>query len=150
MTKEGVGAQKSYNRLFLGLNREKLILMAMLTGCDYTAGVENVGVVSALEILSEFGQKKEEGVEPLVRFRDWWKDKQTNQSSPGTETKARLQKLACTFPPSFPDFQVFEAYLKVRYYTHPNFTCDYCALFVIIFHLFSLIKENAICSLSSR
>ena len=34
-----------------GLTREKMILIAMLTGSDYTEGVEGVGPVTALEIL---------------------------------------------------------------------------------------------------
>jgi len=37
-----------------GLSREKMVLLAMLTGSDYTDGVEGVGPVTALEILAEF------------------------------------------------------------------------------------------------
>jgi len=38
----------------LGLNRQKLVFLAMLLGSDYTDGIRNVGVVHAMEILSEF------------------------------------------------------------------------------------------------
>jgi len=38
----------------LGLNRESLINVALLVGSDYTEGVENVGIVKAIEILQEF------------------------------------------------------------------------------------------------
>ena len=46
----------------LGLTREKLICLALLTGSDYTEGVETVGPVSALEILAEFPG---DGITPL-------------------------------------------------------------------------------------
>jgi DNA excision repair protein ERCC-5 len=52
-----------------GLSREKMVLLAMLTGSDYTDGVEGVGPVTALEILAEFPG---DGIEPLVEFKEWW------------------------------------------------------------------------------
>jgi 5'-3' exonuclease len=52
-----------------GLSREKLVLLAMLTGSDYTDGVEGVGPVTALEILAEFPG---DGLEPLVQLKAWW------------------------------------------------------------------------------
>ena len=52
-----------------GLSREKLILLAMLTGSDYTDGIESVGPVTGLEVLAEFpGQ----GLESLRSFKSWW------------------------------------------------------------------------------
>lgn len=50
------------------LEREKLINLALLTGSDYTEGIQGVGPVGALEILAEFPG---EGLESLERFRDW-------------------------------------------------------------------------------
>lgn len=62
-----------------GLSREKLILLAMLTGSDYTDGIESVGPVTALEILAEFpGQ----GIEPLKVFKDWWNQIHKNPAMP--------------------------------------------------------------------
>ncbi len=52
-----------------GLSREKLVLLAMLTGSDYTDGVEGVGPVTALEILAEFPG---DGLEPLIQLKAWW------------------------------------------------------------------------------
>lgn len=31
--------------------------MAMMTGCDYTSGIEGIGPVTAVEVLSEFKLK---------------------------------------------------------------------------------------------
>lgn len=39
----------------LRMNREKLIIFALLLGSDYTAGVKGVGLVNAMEILKIFG-----------------------------------------------------------------------------------------------
>lgn len=40
--------------LLLELSREQLIQFAMLVGSDYTTGIQNVGPVTALEILAAF------------------------------------------------------------------------------------------------
>ena len=46
--------------------RDKLVCLALLTGSDYTEGVETVGPVTAMEILPEFPG---EGLTPLqVKF----------------------------------------------------------------------------------
>ena len=46
--------------------RDKLVCLALLTGSDYTEGVETVGPITAMEILAEFPG---EGVRPLqVKF----------------------------------------------------------------------------------
>eukprot|EP00041_Stephanoeca_diplocostata_P035863 m.1280773 g.1280773 ORF g.1280773 m.1280773 type:complete len:215 (-) comp24769_c0_seq23:414-1058(-) len=49
----------------LGLDREKLIRLAYLLGCDYTAGIAGVGVVTAMEILAEFPGEK-----PIRMYRE--------------------------------------------------------------------------------
>jgi len=36
------------------MNREKLIIFALLLGSDYTDGVKGVGIVNAMEILKVF------------------------------------------------------------------------------------------------
>nr|GMC67255.1 DNA repair protein UVH3 [Ipomoea batatas] len=50
----------------LGLDREKLIRMAMLLGSDYTEGVSGIGIVNAIEVLNAFPE--EDG---LHKFREW-------------------------------------------------------------------------------
>lgn len=51
----------------VGLDRTRLIELAYLLGSDYTPGLEGVGIVFAMEILSVFPQ--EDG---LQCFRQWW------------------------------------------------------------------------------
>ncbi|CAO2816559.1 unnamed protein product [Amaranthus hypochondriacus] len=50
----------------LGLNREKLIRMALLLGSDYTEGVSGIGIVNAIEVVNAFPE--EDG---LQKFREW-------------------------------------------------------------------------------
>ncbi len=38
----------------LKLNREKLIIFALLLGSDYTGGVKGIGLVNAMEIIKVF------------------------------------------------------------------------------------------------
>ena len=65
-----------------GLSREKMISVAMMTGSDYTEGVENVGPVTAMEVLAEFpAPAGTAGLETLLRFRDWLKDADKPENS---------------------------------------------------------------------
>ncbi len=50
----------------LGFDRDTLICVAMLVGSDYTEGIENVGIVKAIEILQEF---EGDGIEKLKNFK---------------------------------------------------------------------------------
>lgn len=53
----------------LGLNREKLVALAVLAGCDYFTGVRSVGKETALKLLDKFGDTGS-----LERLRDWTRD----------------------------------------------------------------------------
>ncbi|OCT95408.1 DNA repair protein complementing XP-G cells homolog isoform X1 [Xenopus laevis] len=95
----------------LGLDRSKLINLAYLLGSDYTEGIPTVGYVSAMEILNEFpGQ----GLEPLVKFKEWWseaqKDKKMRPNPNDTKVKKKLRLLE--LQQSFPNPAVASAYLK--------------------------------------
>ncbi|XP_053772407.1 basic immunoglobulin-like variable motif-containing protein isoform X1 [Desmodus rotundus] len=95
----------------LGLDRNKLIILAYLLGSDYTEGVPTVGCVTAMEILNEFpGQ----GLEPLLNFSEWWHEAQKNKKirpNPyDTKVKKKLRKLQ--LPLGFPNTAVADAYLK--------------------------------------
>ncbi|CAL9769124.1 unnamed protein product [Musa acuminata subsp. burmannicoides] len=50
----------------LGLDREKLIRMALLLGSDYTEGVSGIGIVNAIEVIQAFSE--EDGRQ---KFRQW-------------------------------------------------------------------------------
>ncbi|KRZ34560.1 DNA repair protein -like protein, partial [Trichinella pseudospiralis] len=104
------------------LNREKFILLAMLVGCDYSQGVENLGIVTALEIIAEFNSAAEKSppIETLVNFRQWFQ----SAPLPGESTlRTRLRKLCCHFPGTFPDQCVYDAFLnpKVNHFHAEDF-----------------------------
>ena len=68
-----------------------MILLAEMTGSDYTDGIESVGPVTALEILADFPGN---GLEPLRYFRDWWEKHQKDYNlPPGTKLREKLVRL---------------------------------------------------------
>ncbi|XP_008997178.3 DNA excision repair protein ERCC-5 isoform X1 [Callithrix jacchus] len=95
----------------LGLDRNKLINLAYLLGSDYTEGIPTVGCVTAMEILNEFPGH---GLEPLLKFSEWWHEAQKNpkiRPNPhDTKVKKKLRTLQLTA--GFPNPAVAEAYLK--------------------------------------
>ncbi|KAL8471410.1 hypothetical protein ACS0TY_028897 [Phlomoides rotata] len=50
----------------IGLDREKLIRMALLLGSDYTEGISGIGIVNAIEVVNAFP-----GEDGLCEFREW-------------------------------------------------------------------------------
>lgn len=91
-----------------GLGREKLISFSHLLGSDYTEGIPNVGPVTAMEIVTEFGS--------LEEFRDWWTQVQRGAKLPDNihaafRKKFRKNISKLFLPPSFPDKRVEHAYL---------------------------------------
>ena len=56
----------SYIEGDMALNREKLILLALFLGSDYTMGIRGVGIVNAMEIVTAF-----DSIEALRRFKEW-------------------------------------------------------------------------------
>ena len=90
-----------------GLTREKMILLAMLTGSDYTEGISNVGPVTGMEILAEFVGS---GITPLEDLKSWWTENQNETRIPGNQTRAKLRKLQ--LPNAFPQRQVYQAYIE--------------------------------------
>jgi len=93
------------------LTRQKLISLAQLLGSDYAEGLKGVGPVTALEILSEFGD--------LSSFNEWWTGvqqgritKQTDQPVPFRRKFRKTNATKLFLPPTFPDPRVEMAYLK--------------------------------------
>ncbi|XP_012578703.1 PREDICTED: DNA repair protein complementing XP-G cells isoform X2 [Condylura cristata] len=95
----------------LGLDRSKLINLAYLLGSDYTEGVPTVGCVTAMEILNEFPGH---GLEPLLKFSEWWHEAQKNKkirpNPHDTKVKKKLRRLQLA--PGFPNPAVADAYLR--------------------------------------
>eukprot|EP00092_Neocalanus_flemingeri_P018656 GFUD01020202.1.p1 GENE.GFUD01020202.1~~GFUD01020202.1.p1 ORF type:complete len:1186 (-),score=434.58 GFUD01020202.1:127-3684(-) len=95
-----------------GLNREKLVCVALLTGSDYTEGVETVGPVTALEVLAEFPG---EGIRPLQDFKLWSGRVKGEMGKEfglpvGNKTREKLRKLKLSN--SFPSDAVVAAYMN--------------------------------------
>jgi len=91
-----------------------MILLAMLTGSDYTEGVEGVGPVTALEIMAEF---EGEGLARLKSFKAWWDKVQSEFGKDygmpiGNKVREKLRKLKLS--PGFPSEAVMEAYVHPR------------------------------------
>lgn len=89
-----------------GLSRRKLVNFALLTGSDYTEGIEGVGRVTAMEIISEFPG---EGLDGLVKFKDWWSNCNKHARPPENKVRAKLLKLV--LGENFPDKKIVDAYL---------------------------------------
>eukprot|EP00743_Colponemidia_sp_Colp-15_P008823 GILK01009630.1.p1 GENE.GILK01009630.1~~GILK01009630.1.p1 ORF type:complete len:654 (-),score=98.85 GILK01009630.1:305-2266(-) len=79
----------------LGLDREKLVLFAMLLGSDFTEGVGGVGMVRALEVIAE---ERYSSLLGLTRFK--------------TDELAKKKKSKMRFPNDFPSSAVYHAYVN--------------------------------------
>jgi DNA excision repair protein ERCC-5 len=102
------------------LDREKLIMMGLLLGCDYFQGVRGVGIVNAIEILRAFPS-----VACLREFRNWvYSDTKNfdfaaNCSNPGLvaarkefASKHRGVKKNWEVDMDFPPDAVIQAFMK--------------------------------------
>lgn len=96
----------------LGLDRRKLIAMALLMGSDYTDGINGIGAVSAVELLAEFKSgTDDDGVECLHRFRAWWEKTRKQKKAPN-ETKVKKNLRRVTLHDGFPSSVVVKAYME--------------------------------------
>lgn len=97
----------------LGMDRTKLVQLAYLLGSDYTDGLEGVGPVLAMEILSNF-----DGDDALVKFREWWMKVQMGQDTPRDTCNTTLKRIKRTLRnkvhvnDSWPDVHVLNAYYE--------------------------------------
>ncbi|XP_064455092.1 DNA excision repair protein ERCC-5 homolog [Ornithodoros turicata] len=100
----------SYNDILrhFGLDRQKMIAFALLSGSDYTTGIYGVGPVNAMEIISEF--QATDAIGTLCAFRDWLEKAKLEQVSPGNRTRSHLLRFELT--PGFPSSVVVDAYLN--------------------------------------
>ncbi|KAA1081166.1 DNA repair protein rad2 [Puccinia graminis f. sp. tritici] len=109
----------------LGLDQQKLIQLAFLLGSDYTVGLNGVGPVTAMEILSEFDPAFSAGVATahhnpnlsgLLNFKNWWEKVQVGkdtelESRTSFRKKFRKKKDKIWIDDHWPNPAVAEAYL---------------------------------------
>jgi len=95
----------------LFLDREKMIALAYLTGSDYTEGIQGVGVITAMEVLQEFGGGS---MQALVNLKIWYDGVKANHDinifQEETKLKAKLRLLE--LPRAFPNHKVWETYIN--------------------------------------
>ncbi|CAD6188573.1 unnamed protein product [Caenorhabditis auriculariae] len=93
------------------LSRNRLIALSMLLGCDYyDQGVGRVGMVTALEILSEFtepapGGADDHPVSILDRFAAYHR-REIPERADDSETKKKLRKKVVHLPDGFPNTEL--------------------------------------------
>ncbi|KAK0419256.1 hypothetical protein QR680_014042 [Steinernema hermaphroditum] len=87
-----------------GLNRNRLIALAILLGCDsYERGIQRVGMVTGLEIIAEFSLVDDDHPQTILdRFRSYCSH-ELESSTSDSEMKAKLYKSGFNFPSSFPN-----------------------------------------------
>ncbi|CAF5068835.1 unnamed protein product, partial [Rotaria sp. Silwood1] len=96
----------------LGLDRESMIAIGMIVGSDYTKGIPNAGIMTALEILQEFHGTC---MERLEKFRRWWKKAQNSEYKTQSKLLKRLKNLELFEGKNldgecFPNRAVYDAY----------------------------------------
>lgn len=103
--------EKLYN-----LDRHRLIQLSVLVGNDYTNGIQGIGAVTAMEILSEFATKTADDdqtneemslLSGLFKFRDWFlNDKNFTRKA----LRSKLKNISIS--DDFPSRRVIEAILQ--------------------------------------
>lgn len=110
-------AAKDLSNIF-GLDRNKLVALALVCGSDYTDGILGAGPVTAMEILSEFGQQCD-GIMALKSFKAWVDKTRSSRgvlsgNEVNSSTRNKLRRHADAVPDTFPNPVVIDAYLNPR------------------------------------
>ncbi|XP_057301227.1 DNA excision repair protein ERCC-5 homolog isoform X2 [Hydractinia symbiolongicarpus] len=110
--------QNKYTELYISktlketlhLDRPKLIALAMLTGSDYTEGMQGVGGVTAMEILHEFS--RDEAQETLNHLKEWMLKMRSGKEvfAPGCNLLSKLKR--SDLPRNFNSDDIWKAYLE--------------------------------------
>lgn len=97
---------------FFGLDRSKLICLGMLCGTDYTLGIDGIGPVTGLEVLSEFPGDE---LQPLLKYAEWYHKKLYSPETSGKpENTVRAKLLKFSLPQTFPSRVIFDAYFSAN------------------------------------
>ncbi|CAB3402495.1 unnamed protein product [Caenorhabditis bovis] len=100
--------------------RNGLIAMAILLGCDfYDSGVENCGIVTALDVLTEFHGREADHhpLQILDRFASYVRG-EVPERSEDSERKLRLKRREYGFDRTFPNTD--EILMALKIYENPN------------------------------
>lgn len=101
------------------LDRHKMIQLSILVGNDYTNGIQGIGAVTAMEILSEFASKSSQQTTDdmtdemslltgLSKFKEWLQNDKVNFSKKSLRSKLKNVAIA----DDFPSRRVVEALLR--------------------------------------
>lgn len=105
--------QSDIQKLF-GLDRNKMISLALVCGSDYTDGISGAGPITAMEILSEFSSNT--GVAALSQFKSWADSVTANNgcipAEGNSKIRTKLKKFVTVLPDSFPNHVVVDAYIN--------------------------------------
>ena len=79
----------------LGLNRERLIQLAMLLGSDYTIGIDGIGIVNAMEVVAGFSDVDDgQSLEGLRQFKSWTESQMLSlPGAKGAKVRKHLEKV---------------------------------------------------------
>lgn len=97
----------------IGFDRNELISLALLLGCDFTVGVRGIGPVNATEIVRVYS-----GIDGLTRFRQW---AESITEDPEVETDPNIQEFKVKhanyraqwlFPDDFPSQEVWDVFAQ--------------------------------------
>jgi DNA excision repair protein ERCC-5 len=73
----------------LGLTRQHMVALSQLMGSDYAEGISGVGAVTAVEILTEFGDASTIELDPhavLEKFATWLRGAQRGEAPEARES----------------------------------------------------------------
>lgn len=102
----------------LGLDRRKLVDLALLLGSDYTDGVHGIGIVNAMEVVSSFDEEAG-GLQAFAQYARSWRDggeggEEANERVRAYKRKHRAMRRQWVLSEGFPSAQVSGATRSLR------------------------------------
>lgn len=98
------------NQKIGNFNRHKMVAIAMLSGCDYTKGLNGVGIKTALKIIDAFATDHNQIMDCLEHFKIWFFDQKDSRFE--NLRKLLLKIKSFDIPPDFPSVAVYECLMN--------------------------------------